>query len=403
MLFFRDALDRIARSTLLALPLVLMAPLVASARGTEPNTIDPVKDAAYVSTLGLSGNDWNDPIINIMIVGQDALNAAQRPKHVRPNGEHVDDVSTHADSNMLLSFNKRTGIVSILSIYRGYIVKEEDWAGVAETPAILTDRYLANYYLYAGRARYLDFTRTTLESFIRSRRLEKQYFVGDRLKIHGIIETGFEGFKAGISQFLGSIRSTLSIASGTSSQLLPLAKILLNHDQLLSELRSQGGYEVMTDKRKQEVGQDESRAILGTLRERQRYPAGGYQRAFNHAKFVSYALGFVGSFMADGGLVNFLQEPSIVGTFNGFSHTFDLRNFDAALRTRDRNLHMIARTGFRNGVSPMYIVQIGTTTAGYAVYNKGEAAIVDGTGFIQRLKPEIQLIPKPNDCSSCPR
>jgi hypothetical protein len=403
MLFFRGSFNRIARTALLAISFILAMPMAASARGTEPNTIDPVKDAAYISTLGLSGSDWNDPIINIMIVGQDALNVAQRPNHVRPNGEHTTDLSTHADSDMLLSFNKRTGIVSILSIYRGYIVSDDQWAGVTETPTIPTDRYLANYYLYAGRVKYIDFARHTLEGFIRSRHLERQYFAGDRLKIHGLIETGFDGFKAAINSFMTSVRSTLSIASASSSQLWPLAKIFANHDELLSELRSQGGYEVMTEKRKEEVGQDPSRAILGTLRERQRYPAGGYQRAFNHAKFVSYVLGYVASFMADGNLANFLQEPAIISTFNGFSRTFSLANFDSALRTRDRGLHMIARTGFRDGVSPMYIVQIGTTISGYAVYNKGQAAIVDGTGFIQRLKPDIQLIPKPNDCTSCPR
>ncbi len=391
----------------ITLSLIVAAPLVSQARPAEPGTMDPVKDAAYIATLGLASQNWNDAIVNILIVGQDAQTTFHKGiQYTRPNGEKTADLTTHADGNMLLSFNKRTGSISIISLYRGYLVHEPNWADVDEAPpaevvAGLTNRYIANYYLYAGRAKYVAYAKSALDSFIRSRRLEKQYFTNDELRIHGMVETGFNGFKAAMGQFIDYFGSSATIAWKMKGHAGTLFEIFRNRDTLMKELRSQQGFQTMTEKRKAELANDPARAILGTLRERQNYEGGGYQRAFNHSKFISYVLGLVGYTMAEADFADFLKEPAISKAFGTFSRTFDLRTFDQNLRMRDRNLHMIARAGFQGGESPMYLIQIGTSISNYAVYSAGKFAVIGGTGFIANVDPKVQLIPKPNDCPAC--
>lgn len=392
---------------LVAVLVLAVLPTVVNARPPEPATLDPVKDASYLATLGLASQDWSDQIVNILVIGQDGQTDFHKgQKYTRPNGEKVADLSSHADGNMLLSFNKKSGTVSIISLYRGYLVHDENWAGVEDTPAVVpegqfSNRYLANYYLYAGRVKYMAYAREALETFIRSRRLEKTYFAGDRIKIHGLVETGFDGFKSAMNQFIDYFGSSAKIAwamKGHSSQLYTMFS---NRANIMSELRSQPAFQVMTEKRKAELAQDPARAMLGTLRERQNYEGGGYQRAFNHTKFISYVLGLVGYTIAEAEFPDFLKEPAIAKAFNTFSRSFDLLTFDKNLRMPDRGLHMIARAGFQHGESQMYLIQIGTSIASYSIYQDGKFAVIDGTGFISKIDPKIQIMPKPNDCPAC--
>lgn len=380
---------------------------VSNARPAEPAILDPVKDAAFIKNCGIATNDWSEPIINILIVGQDGQTTYRKDStYTRPNGEKVADLSSHADGNMLLSFNKRTGTVSMLSLYRGYIVQDQDWSGIPDTPAPVpaghySSRYLANYYLYAGRARYVAYVRGALETFVKSRRLEKTYFSGNGIKIHGIVETGFDGFKSAMNQFIDYFGSSAKIAWAMKGHTSQLMQMFANRANIMAELRSQPAFQAMTAKRKAELASDPARAILGTLRERVNYEAGGYQRSFNHAKFISYVLGLVGYTMAEGEFIDFLKEPALEKAFGTFSRSFDLSTFDKNLRLADRNLHMIARAGFSGGESQMYLVQIGTTILSYSIYQDGQFAVIDGTGFIAKINPKIQIIPKPNDCPAC--
>ncbi|CAN5444837.1 hypothetical protein BH10BDE1_BH10BDE1_06410 [soil metagenome] len=403
---FQSAVSSIVRS-LIAISVVASISSKGEARPSEPALIEPAKDAAYLATLGLDSNAWGDTVVNILVVGQDGQTSFHKgQKHIRPNGEKTNDLSSHADGNMLLSFNKRTGQVSIISLYRGYLVHDDDWAGVEDTPAVaapsgMSERYLANYYLYAGRAKYLTYARSQLELFIRSRRLEKQYLTNDRLKIQGLVETDFGGFKKAMNGFMDTFSSSLRVAWAMKGNAGALFEMMTNRGDIMRALRSEEGFQKMTPKRQAELANDPARAILGTLRERQRYDGGGYQRSFNHAKFISYVLGLVGYTMAEAEFPDFLKEPAIVKTFETLSRSFDLKTFDQNLRLPDRNLHMITRAGFNNGESPMYLINVGTSIGNYAVYHAGRFAVLNGTGYITQVDPKIQIIPKPNDCPAC--
>lgn len=382
-------------------------PTAAQARPVEPAAVDPVKDAAYLSTLGLSSSDWDDNVVNILVVGQDGqTDYHKKLKYTRPNGEQVPALSSHADGNMLLSFNKRNGTVAILSLYRGFLVHDDKWVDVQDAPEIpkhtaLTTRYVANYYLYAGRAKYLTFVRDVFENFVRSQRLERSFLTNNRLKIHGLVETDFGGFKAAMGQFIDYFGSSAYIALKLSSQAGRLLGLLVNRSAIMAELRSQPAFQVMTKKRQLELSKEPERAILGILRERQNYDGGGYQRAFNHAKFISYVLGLTGYIMAEKNFPDFLSEIAIQKAFGTFSRSFELSTFDQKLRMADRNLHMIARTGFNDGHSPMYIVQIGTSLATYSVYNNGRFGVTEAEGFASKIDPLVEVIPKPDDCPAC--
>ena len=163
--------------TVVVFAVTVLSGFAAEARVTEPNQIDPVKDANYISTLGLSLSDWNDSIINILVVGQDARGGYHRTsRYKRDSGETVQGLGSRADGNMVISFNKTTGQVSMLVLYRGLIVPDSYWSGVEDAPPLAdetqSERYLANFYLIAGRAKYVQFVQANLESFIVQKKLE---------------------------------------------------------------------------------------------------------------------------------------------------------------------------------------------------------------------------------------
>lgn len=394
---------------------LLLVAGAALARPAEPAKLDPLKDAEFIATLGLASKNWSDDIINILVVGQDGVvRDKKNPRYTRPNGEVVANLASHADGNMLLSFNRSTGQISIISLYRGYIVHDEHWVDVEDAPAassseVLTPRYLANYYRIAGRAKYLSYARSAFESFIRARKLEKQFFAADavsgtpasELRIHGLVETGFSGFKVAMGQFVESFSSSARVAWALRGHAGTLFEIFRNRDALMSALREQDGYQAMTETRKADVDGDPERAILGSLRERQSYAGGGYQRAFNHAKFITYVMGLVAYTMAEADVPDFLKEPAIAKTFETFSRTFPLETFDKNLRLRDRKLHILARAGFNRGESPVYLIQIGTSVSNFAVYQAGKYSTTGAKGFLAGVDPKVQLIPKPNDCPAC--
>ncbi len=371
---------------------VLLSVLVAAnaqARPTEPGRIDPVKDAAYVSKLGLSQNDWNDSIINILVVGQDARGGYHRAsRYTRPSGETVAGLGSRADGNLVVSFNKTTGQVSTLVLYRGMIVPDSYWLGVEDAPPLAdasqSERYLANFYLIAGRAKYLQFVQATLESFVIQKKLEAQYLTGGRLKIHGTLETGFDGFKSAMTQFVTYFSSSAKVAWAMKGHAGAFFEIYRNRDKLMTELVVR-----------------ESEVTLTALRERHKYAAGGYQRSFNHATFISSVMGFFAYTMAEAEFTDILREPAIVNAFNVFSRSFDLATFDSRLRLADRNLHVLARTGFQKGVSPIYVIHLGSVPGTFALFQNGQLKVTPRAGSISQIDPKILLIPNANDCPKC--
>lgn len=373
---------------------------MGEARTVEPEKIDPIRDAKFVSTLGLSGSDadWNDSIINILIVGQDARGGYQSGSRYRAaSGEVVPGLGSRADGNVLFSFNKEKQQITILAIYRGVTVADTFWAGVADTPGPVTDlatgamspsgeRYLANYYAIAGRAKYISFVRSTFEEFMVKQQLQDRFFTGGRLKIHGLVEANFKSFKGAFSQLASAFQSSLKVGFAMKGHATAFGTILMDRSKIMSELTIQD-----TD--------DMGDAAVTALRARKQYKAGGYQRSFNHAKFFTSVFGFFGYTMAEAEAPDILQEQAIVNVFNMFSHTFDLSLFDSRLRLPDRNLHILARSGFKNGASPVAVIQLGQTTSSYAIYQDGKFKTTGGT--VSQIDPKIEIIPKANDCPAC--
>lgn len=385
--------------------IAFMLSVAAEARPVEPEKIEPAVDTAFVATLGLATQeqDWNDPIINILVVGQDARGGYQSGSKYRRNGQMVPGLGSRADGNLLLSFNKTTGQVSILALYRGMMVPDSFWSGVADTPGPVTDAvtgavtpsgelYLANYYVIAGRAKYVGFVRSTFETFMTQHQLQNQYFSNGHLKIHGLVETGFAGFKGAINDFFTYFGSSVKVGWAMKGHAAAFAEIFAKKSEIISELTIQASDDGIA---KSGI----SDATLKAMRERHAYSAGGYQRSFNHAKFFTSVFGFFGYTMAEAQFPDILKEQVIDTIFQKFSRTFDLALFDSHLRTDDRGLHMLARTGFQKGASPVYVVQMGATTGSYAVYQNG--AFKASPGILKQINPKVEIIPKANDCPAC--
>lgn len=216
----------------------------------EPQALDPARDAELIGNLGLlQAIPERLPRFNLLVIGQDRETGGAAYAPGRPG------LSSRADSINIVSVNRLTWAIELIAVYHGTMVPDSCW-GESTPPADRDQRYLANVYRMGRRAfvpclehllgrglGHADATRTLLDP-------------QGRFEIHAIIEANHKGFR----DLLGSVT---------------LARSLESHLRRLAHIGYNAG------------------AALTTMRERTLFPAAGYQRAFNHAKFLTTGLGYI--------------------------------------------------------------------------------------------------------------
>lgn len=335
----------------------------------EPQVLDPEIDRNLIRSFLLDSDDgeWDEPVINILLVGQDGQLDLPYPFIKRENGSQVKRLSTRADASILLSFNRRTGRTSLFSIERHNLDRADN-------------EILAHQYIIKGRSHYIQRVKERVEVAVRQLRIEAEVLDSrNQLHIHGLLELDFQIFKRVVVRFRENLLSSARFAwafKGHSVELLTLLK--------------------------------EDNLILRKLRARQNFRSGSYQRSLNHALFLSSVLGILSYSIVESGETELLQSPIGVSSFSELSRTFSFQQLVTSLTLQDGVGHVLERTGFKNGYSTTDVYLLGIDPESYASYISGHlkvnvpARAKNSTdSLLFKLDPELGQFLKVKNCVAC--
>lgn len=83
-----------------------------------------------------------------------------------------------------------------------------------------------------------------------------------------------------------------------------------------------------------------------------------------------------------------------------FSRTFALSEFNKATTVNGKNL--IARAAYRNGISPVSIVQFGPGIGSFSIFQNNQFQHFGGNGHLRQLNPKIQILTPPASLPATP-
>lgn len=347
-------------------PLFLFAGDIAE----EPQVLDPVIDQKLIRSLKLdnSAKDWNDNIINILLVGQDGQQVLPYPYITRENGTQVKRLSSRADASIVLSFNRMTGKTSLFSI-------ERNNADPTDHNEIITHQYIIN-----GRKKYVQRVKERVEQAVHQLGIESQVLaINNQLHIHGMLELDFQAFKKMISNLRENMMSSAQLAWAFKGHSIELMSLLKDDNQILRNLRA-----------------------------RQNFQSASYQRSLNHALFLSSAIGLVSYTQVDAGAKNLFELPVVAHSFAELSRTFSLTQLLNSLRLVGAEGHMLERSGFQNGLSTTDVYLLGVDTESYASYTSGQLKVnvpLRAKNTTDQLMYKLDVTAgqflKVKDCSGC--
>ncbi len=135
------------------------------------------------------------------------------------------------------------------------------------------------------------------------------------------------------------------------------------------------------------------------LKERYAYRAGGYQRAFNFATVVAYALGW-----AAYGIEQYKSyDYDFMGYFFGdvindnFSRSHDFKALEKSVFMQNRG-HVLRHACFKGGQTPIRIYQwVENSARTYAVFENGKISTNRRGTMLDKLKM-VDILPAPPSC-----
>ncbi len=336
----------------------------------EPQVLDPVIDQKLIRSFKLdnSAKDWNDAIINILLVGQDGQQVLPFPYINRENGTQVKRLSSRADASIVLSFNRMTGKTTLFSI-------ERNNADPTDHNEIITHQYIIN-----GRKKYIQRVKDRIEKAVHQLGIESQVLaVNNQLHIHGLLELDFQAFKKIVSNLRENMMSSAQLAWAFKGHTIEMMSLLKDDNQILRNLRA-----------------------------RQNFQSASYQRSLNHALFLSSALGLMSYTQVDAGAKNIFEFPVVARSFEELSRTFSLNQFLSSLKLVDTEGHMLERNGFKNGLSTTDVYLLGVDSESYASYSSGQLKVnvpLRAKNTTDQLMYQLDVTAgqflKVKDCSGC--
>ncbi len=381
--------------TLLAVPAVALNQKDFLANDyLEPQFIVPEKDTAFLQNIRMNVDLSKEPIVNIMFLAQDKRAPMARAKltTTRSNLEVTPALASRSDIINIISMNRATGKWTIYAFYRGMMTPSVCGGSI---PA--EENYLTNYYAEYGRRYMIPCLEHIMQTGLNrhARLAEIHGGNGRSFKIHAFIEGTKEETLNGLATAILKTASWNSLyllsiygRNGLSSAL----SMITNKKQLA---KATSGQE-KTEAEIKEIGAAETKYIYVEAKERYTYAAGGYQRSFNFARILADALGWIG--------YGVNADPEITDVFahifdRFFSRTFSLKDFVLATKL-ENGKSALANAAYANGMSPVTIVQFGTNTSGYSVFQNDDFNHYgSGTGELRKLDPKIQILKRPLDRS----
>ncbi len=360
------------RSKLVRLFILLLIPVFGHAAdlAEEPQVLDPIVDQKLIRSFNLnnSSTDWNDSIINILLVGQDGQLELPYPFIKRENGAQVKRLSSRADASIVLSFNRMTGKTTLFSI-------ERNNADPSANNEIITHQYVIN-----GRKKYIERVKSRVETVVRQLGIESQVLAANnQLHIHGLLELDFQAFKKIIINLRENIVSSAQLAWAFKGHSIEIMSLLKEENQILRKLRA-----------------------------RQNFQSASYQRSLNHALFLSAMLGIMSYTQMESSEKNLFQFPVVTRSFDELSRTFGLQQLLTSLKLKDGEGHVLERNGFKNGISTTDVYLLGVDLESYASYTSGQLKVnvpARAKNTIDELMFKLDISAgqflKVKDCSVC--
>lgn len=350
----------------------LLIPIFAQASdiAEEPQALDPMIDQKLIRSLKLDNSvkDWNEPVINILLVGQDGQLELPYPYITRENGSQVKRLSSRADASIVLSFNRMTGKISLFSIERN------------NTDPNANNEIITHQYITKGRKIYIQKVKERVEKVVHQLGIESQVLASNnKLHIHGLLELDFQAFKKLVINLRQNILSSAQLAWAFKAHSIELMSLLKEDQQILRKLRA-----------------------------RQNFQSASYQRSLNHALFLSSVFGIISYSLMESDQKKLFDFPVIVSSFEELSRTFNLKQLLSSLKLIGGDSHVLERNGFRNGLSTTDVYLLGVDSESYASYTSGQLKVnvpasakntIDELMF--KLDPEAGQFLKVKDCSAC--
>lgn len=371
-LFDNTKVADVSKSKLVQMLVFLLIPIFAQASdiAEEPQALDPMIDQKLIRSLKLDNSvkDWNEPVINILLVGQDGQLELPYPYITRENGSQVKRLSSRADASIVLSFNRMTGKISLFSIERN------------NTDPNANNEIITHQYITKGRKIYIQKVKERVEKVVHQLGIESQVLASNnKLHIHGLLELDFQAFKKLVINLRQNILSSAQLAWAFKAHSIELMSLLKEDQQILRKLRA-----------------------------RQNFQSASYQRSLNHALFLSSVFGIISYSLMESDQKKLFDFPVIVSSFEELSRTFNLKQLLSSLKLIGGDSHVLERNGFRNGLSTTDVYLLGVDSESYASYTSGQLKVnvpasakntIDELMF--KLDPEAGQFLKVKDCSAC--
>lgn len=358
--------------------------LCVSAQAREAQTINPNDDQQLLNSLGMY--EIGAPIpkrFNLMIIGQD--DGAKKPRS---------RLTSRADILMVLSIEMATGEMDILSLYRDNPVTSGCIKKLGRTPSY-TEK-INGVYSVGGRKQFVPCFEGMLEERLRANP-ELSYMLDDNggFEIHAFFE-GTRTYtirpvaKGSVKVVLGNMLSFIS-TYGTSA-LGDALDVLWAGDDIQKVLNAEGPVEF-------DDSDVDSEYLSVELKERYAYRAGGYQRAFNFATVVAYALGWA----AYGIDQHSSDDYNFMGYYFGdvinknFSRSHDFKALEKTVFMQNKD-HVLRHACFKGEMSPIRIYQwVENNARIYAAYENGKITTNRRGTMLDKLKV-VDILPTPPSC-----
>ena len=356
----------------------------------EPQSLDPQGDQNYLyPRLGIHSTPVGnkDGRFNVLIIGQDIRPQASFFTK-RADGSDVEALLSRADSIAVASFKRdRPSKVTIFGFPRDLVADEGCWEEV-EAERRTQRRILAELYLMGQRRIFVPCIQRMLGRRIRASGMENEFELqgGETqepyLRVNGIVEANFSSFKSVLTQSFQSLAGLADIYSGMTGQFLKITQ-----DEVFGD------------------------GVLSALRERKDYDStgGAYQRAWNHLRFLSELLGYLGY----GSARNEERFFGAIATpFAQLSRSFIFETVVRQWRERDDssdttysdNRHIFSVAGYQQGESPVELILWGPGTLQNRIHPQapgGQPTIdtgAEGASYFSAVNATIDILPKPADC-----
>ena len=345
----------------------------------EPQHVTPEVDQLFLQSIGLRSANTvasavSDGEFNILLVGKDFQGGAEaRVEALRAGHLKSRALSSRADAVMVLSFRARDRKVVLHTLYRG--MKIPGYCTRYDTHRKLnsSENYLANYFTHVGRRFFIPCVEKIIQSRLLANANKLPLHPGNPLsfKIDAFMEIDLDTFNIAAKEFRQSL-GQYGMVMSVFQRLAPnVAAVLQN----LVKVRK-------------------------GLRLRHIHKAGGYQRSFNIAKFVSTSLGYL-AYATASEYHDAVFQVSAPLYRAWFSRSMTMDEIRASLLGLTPPANALWYGGYRGGASKVVLIHWPTSERGFLMYSPGKAWRSRAGSRLAIINTKQEIIPGTPDCLRC--